>query len=310
MQATPLSFKQAFHCAQQAVDRDPEFALAHAWMAGAYAYGAAWLLARPRTFLPLARAAAERALELDDSIALAYGMLAFVKHVLDWDWEGAATLYARALDLDPHDSLISQAYCNYLLFTCRPEEAIAVARRAVELDPMSAGASHALGIQLVMTRRWQEAEAALAKTLSLKPNRGEVLVALAGVELLRLGFDNQAALARLMRGVDVSNRDGPSLAFAARHLAKAGRRDDANAMLSELEHRLRQQEEYVSPYCMARIHAAREDPDTAFAWLDKALDERDSVLQFVHGDYALDELRSDPRYHAIIERMGLTKYVS
>jgi hypothetical protein len=137
-----------------------------------------------------------------------------------------------------------------------------------------------------------------------------VHLTMASVQLIRSGYDNQGALARLMRGIELTNRHWQSLAFATRHFAKAGRKDDANTMLRELEHRIQQQEEHVSPYCMARIHVALDDTDAAFVWLDKALDERDSMLQWIHGDYALEDIRPDPRYAAIIERMGLTKYVS
>jgi TolB-like protein len=307
---TPAAFKPAFDCAQQAIERDPNFALAHAWIAGAYAYQVAWGLARPRTFLPLARAAAERAIEIDDSIGLTYGMLAYVKHVLDWDWDQAGELYARALELDPHDSLIHQAYGNYLFFTRRPTKAVTEARRAAELDPFSAGAASTLSGFLILTQRWEEAQTVAEKILSLEPSRAEAHSMVGTVRLLLSNYEDQAALALVRRGIEMGAGRNPGLlAAAVRSLFNSNRGDEANAILSELKHRA-DRGEYVGPYFVARIYTAIAQIDEAFSWLHRALDEHDPTLYWIHDDWTLDSLRSDPRYAAIIERMGLTKYVS
>jgi TolB-like protein/Tfp pilus assembly protein PilF len=309
MHATPTAFKPALDCAQQAIERDPDFALAHAWIAGAYAYQVAWGLARPRTFLPLARTAAERAVEIDDSIGLACAMLAAVKHILDWDWEGAGELYARALELDPHDALIPQAYGDYLLFTGKPEEAVAVARRAVELDPLSAGAASNLAAFLVLTRQWREVEAAWDRTLSLDPSHALAHVSQGAIRYILTNHEDDTALAQVRKGVALANGHPTVLAVAARTFRRAGLVDDANAILDELKLRI-QQGAWASPYFIAQSFAVGSEIEDAFTWLGMALEERDPLLYWIHDDFTLDPLRSDPRYAAIIERMGLTKYVS
>jgi Tfp pilus assembly protein PilF len=265
-----------------------------------------WDHAAPRDALPLARESAERALAIDDSIGMPHGVLAYCKQVLDWDWERAGELHHRALELDPTDAMIRQAYCLFLIPTGRIEVAIDEASLGAELDPLSGASTHFLGIVLAQSGHWEEARLAHEKALELDPSRGWTLITL-GICKLRSGArDRDDALTDIRQGVDLVRRHAPVLSTAAVGYAMAGEASEARAILQELKRR--SESEWVSPYKLARIHAALGDTDTAFEWFNRALDERDGQVYWIHYDYATESLRADPRFHDILERMGLSSY--
>jgi Flp pilus assembly protein TadD len=206
------------------------------------------------------------------------------------------------------NALIHQGYGTVLIQTGQIEAAIDEARRAAELDPLSAGAAHDLAIKLAWAGMWDEARVANERALELDPDRGWAYITLAQSELMTDARDIADVLARLQRGVELTRRYPPAVGSAAIGYAIAGRLREARAMLEEL--RSRAEREYVSPYYLTRVHAQLGDIDDAFAWLDRALEARDVFTYFMHYDFATESLRSDPRYHAIVERMGLTPYLS
>jgi TolB-like protein/Tfp pilus assembly protein PilF len=307
MQATATGFRQGIGCVQQAIEKDPKFALAHAWIAGAIGHQVAWGYAPARDALSLARTSATRALEIDDSIGIAHALLAYCAQMLDWDWAGARRLYDRALACDPANALCRSAYGTFLIQMGQLREAIEEARRAAELDPLSAAAAHDLGIKLTWAEEWDEALLASERAVECDPTRGWALITLAHCKLRADRCDYDEVVDLLKRGSDMAGRHAPVIGSAAVAYAMAGHEGETRAILEELKSR--SEDEYVSPYFIARIHAELRESDEGFLWFDRALDARDPMLYIMHFDYAIESLRNDPRYHAIVGHMGLAPHL-
>jgi eukaryotic-like serine/threonine-protein kinase len=245
---------------QQAVANDPNEALAYAGMADAY-YDQSTILRAPLEVMPKAKAAAVRAIEIDDSLAEAHASLGYVKLNFDWDWPGAEREFHRALELNPNLPRAHTGYAHYLLTLRRTEEAGEELNRADSIDPFS-GQSHInKAFLLFLARRYQEAIQAAT------PPGDDRVTAMSYAELGR----PEEAIAAADRAVRTS-QNPVILAQIASAYALAGNKNKARAMLGGLEGQVRQR--YICGFNVACVYATLGEREHAFTWLEKAYRDR------------------------------------
>jgi len=286
---------------QQALDRDPNYALAWAGLADTD-----YLLSSfgndvvsPREGMPRAKAAAQRALELDDGLAEAHASLAMVTWAYDWSWPAAQQEYKLALTLNPNDAMAHQFYGIGLASQGHFEESIAEEKRALELDPLSQIINANVARMLYTARRYDEATIILRKIVELEPNfyPGHIILGMVAVAAGR----EEEALSEIRRARELAPDSTWALTNLARAYARSGQRQAALATLDELRRVAKQR--YVPAYQFAIVHAELGQADTAFQWLDRAVEEPSSIMMLIKVEPSFDALRGDPRFAAVIKRI-------
>ncbi|MDM0115210.1 winged helix-turn-helix domain-containing protein [Variovorax sp. J22R133] len=283
----------------RAIELDADFALAYAALADAHtALGYLSYVAPVGTF-PVARPYALKALELDPSLAQAHASLAYIKFYFDWDWAGAREEFTRAIALNPADPLAHQWHAVYLLATGDPDAASREIGIAQRLDPLSLAINTDIGFHHYYNGREAQAIAQLQSVLGMKGDflPAHLWMARALVESARY----EEALAETASAERVA-REWPVLVAARGYtFGVAGRRDEARSVLLEMQalstHR------FVTAYGVALVHAGLGQKDEAFAWLDKAFEERSNWLVWLRLDPRWKTLRDDPRFTAFVERL-------
>jgi DNA-binding winged helix-turn-helix (wHTH) protein/TolB-like protein/Tfp pilus assembly protein PilF len=287
---------------RQAVDRDPAYGRAYSGLADSHIGTAFYHYAAPRVAMPLARAAALKAVEVDDSLAEAQASLAHVKTNYEWDWAGAERLSRKAIALDPGYATAHQWFgIHYLTPMGRLEEALAETRLARQLDPLSPVFNAFVGATLFYARRFDEAIEECRKTIELHPDFGVARWYLGRAYLQKGRFPE--GLAELQKAVTLSGGSPLMKGTLGVGHARAGDRAAAERTLRELEE-LRGRS-YASALDIADIHAALGDRERAFRWLDEAAAERSFHLVYLKVWPELDPLRQDPRFPALVRRLGL-----
>jgi TolB-like protein/Flp pilus assembly protein TadD len=286
---------------EQALALDPGYALAHAGIADAYAFLGNTGILQPKQALPKAREAALRALELDDTLAETHCALGWMYMFFDYDWAGAERHFRRAIELAPLSVDAHLRYSDYLLWVRgRFDEAIAEARRCVELEPTSVVANTWLGRHLCRAGRYDEAITQLRKAIELDPSHWHAHHNLA--EAYRLKSMYPEAIAAVQAAIALAGPHTWNLGDLALVYAASGKTADAEAIYDELLARSRR--EYVQSSWLGHLSAALGRIDDAFEWLDRAYDERDGILVCVKYFRGSDPLRDDPRFDALLKRMG------
>ena len=289
---------------QQAIDRDPNFALAYSGLADAYVLlgaqdAAGWMPANEA--LPKAKAAALKALEIDDSLAEPHVSLAHINYYYDRDWPTAEREYKRAIELNPNYPIAHQWYAVYLMSAGRFDEALARNRRAQELDPLSLPINMTLGWILLNARQYDQSVEQLRKTMEM--DRNFVLAH----HRLGLVYEQQGkydeAITEFKQVLSLSPGKPLGITALAHAYALSGKRAEAQRTLAELQEMSKRR--YVSPASIALIYAALGDKDQAFAWLERANKERDANLARLKVDPRFDSLRSDPRFADLMRRVEL-----
>ena len=247
-----------------------------------------------------AKAAAARALELDPALPEALSALAMVHLYNEWNWAPAELAFKRALAFNPDDGTTHMRYALALPYFDRFDEALAEIARAREADPLSPLISTNVGKILHLARRYGEAIEAHRKALALDPNFWISHSNLGLTFALTRAYDQ--AIAEFQRAVDLSDSSEAkaNLAYA---YAVSGRSREATKILDELQTRVPQV--YCSPFDLAVAYTGLGDRDRAFAWLEKAYQERVRPMPSLKINPLFDPLRSDPRFAALIERMKL-----
>jgi DNA-binding winged helix-turn-helix (wHTH) protein/TolB-like protein/Tfp pilus assembly protein PilF len=296
-------FKKGVGYFEQAIQMDPKFALAYSGLADSYILMGSYSHGQipPREAMSKARAAAERALAIDDTLAEAHASLAFVKLNYDWDWPGVEREFRRALELDPNDARTHHWYSNYLMAMSRTQEALAESRRALELSPTDVAINEHLGWAYLMARQYDQAIEHSRATLELDPDFVQAHRVLSLADLY--GGHYEVAISELQKAVQPTAADPVPLALLARAYALSGRAAEARNLLRELEELSKQR--YVSPADIAVLRGDLGEKDEAFQWLGKAYEERSNFLINLKVDPAFDSLRSDPRFAALSARIGL-----
>jgi eukaryotic-like serine/threonine-protein kinase len=288
---------------QEAIANDPNYALAHVGVADSWALLGRYSHVAPAKAMPEARAAAERALQLDSQLGEAYTSLGFIKRYFDFDWAGAERDFRKSIELSPGYATAYHWYALLLTTVGRHDEAKATILRAQELDPLSLIISTNVGWVEQFARRYDASIEQLNRTLQMDPNyptalgrRGEALLRQSKADL---------AVADFSKGVGLAPEDTELRAGLAAAYAVAGRQRESEEILKTLL--ARPAEEYVSPYDIAIIYAALGQKATALDWLDRAFDGRAGRMAWIKVDPALDSLRAEPRFKAILARMGLDR---
>ncbi len=295
--------KKSIDYFQRAIAADPNFAMAYAGLADSYtlagSYG--YIILPPREAMPKAEAAAAKALAIDDSLAEAHASLGYIKFTYDWDWTGAEEEFKRAIALNPGYDNAHHWYSHELMALGRTDEAIAEAKRALELSPSETVMNEHMGWTYLMARDYDRAIQGARKAIELDPNF------LLAHRVLGLAYQykgqHDEAIAEFTRGVEISHGDPVAKAFLARSYAAAGQKDKATQILNELLGIAAKQ--YMPPAEIAATFTALGRNDEAFAWLDKAYDERAAALVYLKINRDYDPIRADPRFQNLLQRMHL-----
>ena len=288
---------------QQAIDKDPSYALAYAGLADVYSQASFLNVMRPVDAMPKAKASAQRALEIDPDLADAHVSLAYASFTYDWDWPAATKHFDRALALNRLTVENHTYYPFYLTVGGRSAEAIDVARRALERNPVSASMSHNLAVQLALSRQFDAAIEECRRTLDLDPSFGLAYDVMAA-SLASKGMFREA-LPLTQKAAALSPGNMISRALLGAVLANLGQRQEALQILEQLAASSKQR--YVPAQSFAIVYTGLGDKDQAFAWLDKAYEERSNRLAYLKVEPTWDRLRSDPRFDALLRRIGLPR---
>ena len=294
-------FQKAIEFFNRAVEKDPGYALAYAGLADCYALLGTYALVEPGVGFPKAKAAAMRALALDQQLAEAHTSLGNILTSYEWDFAGAENEFKRAISLNTNYATAHQWYAEHLQAMGRYEEAIAEIKRAQELDPLSLIISAVSGRLYYCSRRYDQAIDELNKTLQMEKQFGPASAFLAQTYAMK-GMHEQAITTAQ---VPVKSAPGVSLylTILGTAFATAGRKHEAESVLSELRDLAKRQ--YVQPSYIAMLYCGLGDRDQAFDWLEKAFNTRDDRLLFVMTDPLMDRLESDPRFPNLAHRMGI-----
>ena len=299
--STEEGYRKALDYYQQSVEKDPGYALGWAGIGRAYNLLESISSLSPTEGNSKAKTAALKALEIDDSLSEAHGVLANI-HFHEWDWSGAEREDRLALRLDPNSTQAHYLYGIRLNAAGRHEEAVAELRRALELDPLSLRNNTELGLALYSSGRTDVAIEQLHKTLELDPGHASAYNRL-GMAYLAKGLVEEA-LSSVQMAITLEDDPGPNSNLAWVY-AQSGREREAGRIL-ETAQQLADQGEY-SALGIASIHAALDEKDEAFAWFDKAIEEHGTPVRFLQTDRRLDSLHDDPRWTDLLQRMNLER---
>jgi DNA-binding winged helix-turn-helix (wHTH) protein len=285
---------------EKAIERDPQFALAYEGLADCYMVLGVFGMRAPTETLPRARDAVLRALQIEPRLAGAYGTLGHIKMQYDRDWAGAEADFARAIALNP--SLGEPHLYWGVLLGMRGEldRGLEELRQAEQLEPLLTVAKTRVASLLFFARRYDEAIAQIKETLALDDRPG-IAHALLGRVYLHTGRYDLA----LAEFAQIHGPTPGSFADVGQALALSGRRAQA---LAELDRVLKlSTQRYVSAGDIASIYASLGDTENALLWLDRALQQRASLLGFLAQNPTFDGLHDDPRFAAIVDRVGVWK---
>jgi serine/threonine-protein kinase len=300
--STVPSLRKAIEYFEQAIEKDPTYALAWAGVSDCYAalgmdrYAAL----PPREAIPKAKAAARKALEIDDALAEAHTSLAYAR-VLDWDWTGAEEEFRRAIQLNPDYALAHHFYGFLLGARGRGGESLAEFRHALEIDPLSLIINADYGWAYYCGHRYDEAIEQLTKTLEMDARFPQAYLWL-GLATQASGLYDQSTAA-FEEGIRLTNGNPTFVAGKGVSLVLAGRRDEAEKILADFEER--RKTHYVPMASMVQMNIALGNADAAFEWLDRAAEYRASFMMPIKVYPFFDPIRADPRFGALLERSGL-----
>jgi serine/threonine protein kinase/TolB-like protein/Tfp pilus assembly protein PilF len=294
-------FRKAIEFFNQAIERDPAYALAYTGLADCYALLGTYALLEPKEGFPRAKAAAMKALALDPQLAEAHTSLANILTSYDWDFAAAEREFKRAIELNPNYATARQWYAEYLQAMGRYDESLAEIKRAQQLDPLSLIISAVTGRIYYCARRYDEAIEELEKTVRMEQRFGPAYAFLCEA-YLKKGKHEQAILAA-QEPVKFAPGTSVYLTILGNAYATAGRRAEAERVLAELKELSKRQ--YVQPSYISLLYSGLGDKEQALEWLEKAYADRDDRLIFVITDPMLDDIRPDPRFQDLARRIGL-----
>jgi serine/threonine-protein kinase len=298
---TGESLKTAIDFFNQAIEKDPNYALAYAGLASSYAIFPEYSGMPAKDYEPKAEAAANKALEIDETLPEAHAVLGLYKENYEWDWAGAEREFRRAIELDPNSSTAHQWYSIQLSWQGRLEEAMAEIKRAQLIDPLSLIINVNIGVTYRDMRQYDRAVDQYKKVLELDPNFPLARANLGSVYLQQGKFDDAIAEYQKVRAVAGNEPRGFSgLGYA---YARAGKKNDALQILNQLLALSKQG--FSLSYEIAFMHAGLGDKDQAFEWLNKAYEDHNERLRELKMEPAWDNFRSEPRFADLLQRVGL-----
>ncbi|HEY7182043.1 MAG TPA: protein kinase [Blastocatellia bacterium] len=297
---TPDWIKKGVECFLQATDLDPNYALAYAGLAEAYGFLASSTGGQPpREAYPKAKAAAMKALELDETLGEAHCTLGFFRLLYDWDLAAAEEEFRRAIELSPNFANAWDGYGFYFKATGQSESSIHACQRAQELEPLSLFITLSLAWAYYFARQYDRAMEQGSKALDMDPNFGFAYWhrGMAYIQQKRFGD----AVTALRKAISLSGPATTFISYLGYANARLGKSREARQMIAQLERVSKRQ--YVSSYFIAIIYLGLGDLDQTFEWLEKAYQERSGFMAFINVEPMLDALRGDPRFNSLIEKI-------
>lgn len=292
---------------KEAIDLDPLFALAYAGLADSYAFLASSTGGRaPVDTYPMAKAAALKALELDDTLGEAHSSLGFFQLLYDWDFPAAEREYKRAIELSPNYSNSYDGYGFYLKATGNWEAAEENCIKALELDPLSNSFQLSLGWTYYFARRHHDSINQARKVLEIDPDNGFALwhIGMNSLELDQLNY----AIECFRKAINLTGSLPSFISYLGNALGRAGKEREARQMLAQL--RSLRNRQYVSAYFFAMIHLGMGDLDKTFEELNEAVEERSGFMAFIGVEPMLDLLRSDTRFEELNAKIFGDKFLT
>lgn len=295
---TSDGLRRAIAYFEKAIEREPTYALAYAGLADSYSLLPVYGRTPATEAYPRARAAAKKALEIDDSLAEAHTSLAWAS-LNEWRWKEAEAEFRRALELKPNYATAHQWYALCLSAVGRHDEAIAEIHKALDNDPLSLTINTTVGTIYYLAARYDEATDQLRRTLEIEPGFPRARFELARVDEVR------GNAARAVKELEELSKSGnPAyVAALARAYARAGQLKEATDLAGRLKEGLIPG--YINPYDIAAIYAALDDRDEVFVWLNRAYGEHVSRLAYLRVEPMFAGLRDDPRFIDLLKRIGL-----
>ena len=299
----PENFKRAISYFEQALELAPDYALVYAGLADTYmllgfhGYG----VLPPNEAMPKARAAAEKALAFDPTLAEAHASLAMVRAFFDWDFAGAEEHFRRAIELNPNYPTAYQLYGLVLALQKKHADAQRQIRKAQELDPFSVVINMNVGWILYFARDYDAAIEECRRTLELDAHFATSYWMLG--QAYREKRMHREAIAQFSRAVELSGGSRIQRANLGYAYAVAGMRVEAEQVIETL--RRESEQAYFPPYFVALIYLGLGEREEGFAWLEKAFQERSAGVMFLEADPMFDSVRDDPRFAALVRRVGL-----
>ena len=298
---TEEGFYKAIEYFQQATEKDPTYALAHAGLADSYVLLGWNSYLPPKEAFPKGKAEAMAALQLDPDLAEAHTSLAAVLWLHDWQWEEAQTEFKRSLELGPAYATANHWYAEYMMTMGQHGEGMARMKKSQDLDPLSLIINVAVGWAFYFARRYDEAIAQLRRAIELDPNY-PVTYWILGL-LLRKTGRYELAITEGEKGVKLSGGSPMMRAALAHTFGIAGKTTEAVQILDELTTLANQK--YVAPFYFAGIHIGLGENHRAIECLEKSYEEHSHWLIYLHIDPSMDALRDHPRFHDLLRRVGL-----
>ena len=295
------ALKKCIEYFEQAVALDPGYSQAHAALADSYIMLGYHNFLPPKQVFPRARAAADAAVGIDDGLAEAHTARACVSLLYDWDWPAAEQRFQRAIQLKELYPTAHFWYACCLWAMGRTADGVDQASRAQALAPLSLVGNANLGWALYFARRYDDAITQCRKALELDTNYLMTYTVLGQAYVAASRYEE--AIGAMQSAVNFSGGLPFTTAALGHAYARAGKRPEAMKILQDL--RQRSSAEYVSPFCVALVHAGLNDADQALAWLDRAYEEHSHWLVYLKAWPLFDDLRSDGRFAALLGRVGL-----
>lgn len=297
---TPSEVNKGISYFQQAIEIDPNYALAYVGIADAYrslALGGEML---PTEFLSKSNAAANKAIEIDNTLSQAHTTLGMTIFWGEWDWSKAENQYKRALELNPNDPSTHLYYAHLLSNTGRHSEALTETNRAIELDPLFPFANALKGQFLLHAGKTDEALVQLQKTFELEPNFWMPHLFASSAYIEKKMYNE--AITAANKATELSFAQTISIAYEGYALAKSGKQDKAKEVLNKLLKL--STERFVPPYHIALIYNGLGEKDKTFEWLEKGYEQHDPKMTFLKVEPKWDNLRSDARFTNLMKRIG------
>ncbi|MDI1241421.1 MAG: winged helix-turn-helix domain-containing protein [bacterium] len=297
---TEEGFRKSIEYFNQAVEKDPNYALAYSGLADSYSLLGELSVAPPKEAFPLAEVYADKALTLDETLADAHLSLGIVKLLYEWDWAGAEKALRRAKELDPNNPQAYHFYGHYLQSVGRVEDAVKETQKGVDLDPTSLVLNAELGWAHYCARQYDQAIAQDRKTLKFDPSfvYSSWVISQSYAQEGRY----QESFAELKRARAIDANWPYILAEMGYAYAASGQRADAERILQQLKERSARQ--YIDAILIAYIHVGLGQIDEAFTWLEKAFQERSGLMPWLKNEPKWDPLRGDARFADMLRRIG------
>ena len=299
--STKDSLVHAIQYFEQAIMLEADYAKAIAGISLAYIY-LGWMYFLPaKEVFPKAKHFAIKALEINETLAEAHIALANIKMFYDWEWNEAEREIKRALEINPSSTLAHDTYAGFCLLMGDKDKAIQEALKYVELDPISFSAYFHLGVFLLRSGKLQEAKNQFQKSLELVPNHPLGLWMLGQVLVLETLYEE--GLSMIKTAYELSKNQTAILTALGWGFAVSGNKEKAHNILHDLKRRVKK--EYIPPFYFAKIQNGLGNKEEALNCLDKAYEEHDISLAPIKTDETFSDLRSEPRFIALLEKMSL-----